>query len=154
MNSKFILSLDVGLSTGVVFARCEQKSTPVLLSSGTIRYSTKPPLDVFEMLFQIIDSNPLDVILVEYPISAPFSKGASLTLESARPWRRWVESQKEQDRTVLEVTPSRWKSTPSRSVQIHDLQDDPMWKTYRPTRHETDAAAIIHWYSFFGSLSQ
>lgn len=147
-----VLALDIGQSTGFVIANLSRRRVPVLLYSETIDLRDRDPEEHLTRALGLVFGYDVKTIVSEYPIGSPVSASAGVTREIAKLWERWIFSL-DFLYEEIRVRPAEWKPTPSAKIDIYQKQTNSIWESYTPTRHEKDAAAILHWVSNFSRYS-
>lgn len=163
----YITALDVGVTTGVVVARVGFRQVPEVICCGLLNFDDVLDRDQhshaksYFTLPQEIDPKPrqtfVDRILVEYPLvhakSNTFDRCMAVRLTVSEILRgvdlHW-------NIPIQEVTPSEWKQTPAKKVNIFDMKiNQPGGVSWGlgDSKHVQDAGAILYWYSFFGTKS-
>lgn len=157
-----VLTLDVGLSTGVVVATLKKPNT-------IIRHAETVKLSEVELLRQgmsrTVDVQMLAIwnwlkgareprvskIIVEWPLNDPKSNNTAQMSKVREFWQtqlnKWCAIVPLEVKYVL---PSVWKTTPAGSAKIFSAQPAP-WNEHKPSQHEKDAASIAYWYMMWGS---
>lgn len=154
-----VLTLDVGLSTGVVISEFYPKQIPKLIRSKT--FDSRGMFDdvtstfgFFHRVHAFVEGEeqrrPVH-ILVEYPFHSQKSDNWKELEVLISNWQAWLKDAYRGSFTnIIPVKPETWKQTPAKKFNVFKNQDNEYWRGYKPTQHEKDAAAIAYWYAFWG----
>lgn len=131
---KRIMSVDVGLSTGVVIAESRARGECVILDSGTYEVNEEKPFDALQARF----------LVVEMPTSDQHMSGSKDLAAARSGWLSWAETfSKEHKMELVFVSASQWKT--SRAVMRLKVKSD--WPVRLRTQHERDAYGIALYFA-------
>lgn len=142
----YVIAIDVGESTGWVYAKLVDREFPEILVSTTIQYENKKMSEALEIADTFSSGLIVDQIIMELPFLTKLNHQPK-TIEIMRNrWVSWVQTAFK-GIPILQISPSDWKPMPSAKVDMYGKQVDEKWHAWGPTRHEKDAAAMIHWFA-------
>jgi molecular chaperone DnaK (HSP70) len=146
-----VIGIDVGITTGVVIAKVQRGQMPVILAARTFAVPEYRP-DVAAFV-EWVSAHEVERLVVEYPADAQYSTFRKETIRARDRWRLAVEDLgKVVQVEVTEVRPSEWKTSLSGRINVFKARCNEMWWKARPSQHERDAAAIIHYLSNLSAL--
>ncbi len=150
------MAIDVGITTGVVYGTIQAKRMPSIFGAHDVIW--KPGDGLYELNLQAKWFYPQYarsmLIVVEFPINNPHSKGNAKTQACTQLWKRWLEHRfiwSGGKVVSVEVTPATWKGTPAKKQKVFEEQPLP-WNRYRASVHEKDVARILYWFAHWGDF--
>lgn len=143
------IAFDVGENTGIVLAELERDKMPAIVRSTTV-YNEKVALAIADAdkFMEEVKGYPLGIVVVELPLITKMSDRRKAMEVVRGMWTTWIDTNfRNRQIPIRQISAVDWKVTPSGKIDVFKNQTDSTWQIVKRTRHEKDAAAMLHWYT-------
>ena len=143
-----VIAFDVGVSTGIALGELAPRTFPRLIAATTIVCDFSKMADAFKEADAFISGHQIDMVIMEMPFATRLNDQAKKMELLRNRWLSWAESTfRNNGIPIKQISPSDWKPMPSGKIDVFARQEDHVWvmRGVGATKHERDAACMLHW---------